>query len=75
MDAVWNGYFHHNMEDVLNQRWQWEKKDICRTIGGFRDLGYTTATQVINYTASHDEVRPEHEIKFYSAPHIAHPRG
>ena len=41
MDAVWNGYFHHNIEDVLNHRWQWEKKDIARTIGGFRDLGYT----------------------------------
>jgi 1,4-alpha-glucan branching enzyme len=75
MDAVWNGYFHHNMEDVLNHRWQWEKKDICRTIGGFRELGYVSATQVINYTASHDEVRPEHEIKFYSAGHVERPKG
>ena len=75
MDAVWNGYFHHNIEDVLNHRWQWEKKDIFRTIGGFRELGYSTATQVVNYTASHDEVRPEHEIKFYSAKHIERPAG
>ena len=30
---------------------------------------------MVNYTASHDEVRPEHEIKFYSAPHIARPKG
>ena len=29
MDAVWNGYFHHNIEDMLNHRWQWEKKDIA----------------------------------------------
>lgn len=75
MDAVWNGYFHHNLEDVLNHRWQWEKTDIARTIGGFRDLGYGTATQVVNYSASHDEVRPEHEIKFYSAKHIERPDG
>ncbi|MBK8048580.1 MAG: hypothetical protein IPK16_16555 [Anaerolineales bacterium] len=75
IDAVWNGYFHHNLEDVLNHRWQWEKKDIYRAIGGFRDLGYHTATQVINYTCSHDEVRPEHEIKFYSTAHIERPKG
>lgn len=75
MDAVWNGYFHHNIEDVLNHRWQWEQKDIARTIGGFRDLGYSTATQVVNYTCSHDEVRPEHEIKFYSAGHLERPKG
>ena len=75
MDAVWNGYFHHNLEEVLNHRWQWELKDICRTIGGFRDLGYSTATQLVNYTCSHDEVRPEHELKFYAAKHIERPAG
>jgi 1,4-alpha-glucan branching enzyme len=63
------------MEEVLNHRWQWEQKDICRTIGGFRDLGFSTATQVVNYTCSHDEVRPEHEIKFYSAPFLERPQG
>ena len=75
MDAVWNGTFHHTMEEVLSQRWQWERKDIHRAIGGFRDLGYSLATQVVNYTCSHDEVRPEHEIKFYAAKHIKRPPG
>ncbi len=75
MDAVWNGYFHHNLDEVLNQRWQWEKTDIFRTLGGFRELGFSTATQIVNYTCSHDEVRPEHEIKFYSAKHITRPSG
>ncbi len=73
MDAAWNGNFHHIMEDILNQRWEWEKKDIWRAIGGFRDYGFRAATDIINYTCSHDEVRPEHEIKFYSWAHIQHP--
>ncbi|CAN5579037.1 alpha-amylase family glycosyl hydrolase [soil metagenome] len=75
MDAAWNGNFHHIMEDILNQRWEWEKKDIWRAIGGFRDYGFRSATEVINYTCSHDEVRPEHEIKFYSWAHIQHPKN
>ena len=75
MDAVWNGHFHHTLDDVLNHRWEWEKKDIFRAIGGYRDMGFSTATQVINYSCSHDEVRPEHEIKFYSGKHIPKPEG
>ncbi|MEZ4867657.1 MAG: alpha-amylase family glycosyl hydrolase [Caldilineaceae bacterium] len=75
MDACWNGDFHHVLEDVLNQRWEWEKRDIFRALGGFRDLGYTSATQVVNYSCSHDEVRPEHEIIFYAQQHIARPAG
>jgi len=75
IDAAWNGDFHHIIDEVLNQRWQWERKDIKRAIGGFRDLGYGSAAQVINYTASHDEVRPEHEIHFYSARYMQRPRG
>lgn len=75
LDAAWNGTFHHTMEDVLNEHWEWEKKDIWRAIGGFRDEGFHSATQVINYTCSHDDVRPEHELKFYSAGHINLPPG
>lgn len=75
MDAAWNGEFHHVLDDVLNQRWQWEKQDIFRAIGGFREEGFSRADQIINYTCSHDEVRPEHEIKFYSGGHIDRPRG
>ncbi|MCX6048287.1 MAG: alpha-amylase family glycosyl hydrolase [Chloroflexi bacterium] len=75
MDAAWNGNFHHILEDILNQRWEWEKKDIWRALGGFRDYGYRSATEIINYTCSHDEVRPEHEIKFYSWAHIQHPKN
>ncbi len=75
MDAVWNGHFHHTLDDILNHRWEWEKKDIFRAIGGFRDMGFGTATQVVNYSCSHDEVRPEHEIKFYTGKHIARPKG
>jgi 1,4-alpha-glucan branching enzyme len=63
------------MDETLNQRWQWEKNDIWRALGGFRDEGFVSATQVVNYTCSHDEVRPEHELKFYSAGHINRPAG
>jgi 1,4-alpha-glucan branching enzyme len=73
MDAVWNGTFHHTVEDVLVQKWQWEQRDIFRAIGGYRDLGFGQADQVINYTCSHDEVRPEHEVLFYARQHIAKP--
>lgn len=75
MDAVWNGHFHHTIDDVTNQRWQWEHQDIFRALGGFRDEGFATATQLVNFTCSHDEVRPEHEIKYYSGRHIARPAG
>lgn len=70
LNAYWNGDFHHTLDDVLNQRWEWEKRDIFRAIGGFRENGLTTATQIVNYSCSHDEVRPEHEIVFYSQRHI-----
>ncbi len=75
LDSSWNGSFHHTIDNVLNQRWQWEKADIFRALGGFRDAGFETATQVVNFTCSHDEVRPEHEIKFYSAGNIVRPPG
>lgn len=75
MNACWNGRFHHTFEKVLNQRWQWEQQDVHRAIGGFREDGYAAADQVINFTCSHDEVRPEHEIKFYSAGHMLRPPG
>jgi 1,4-alpha-glucan branching enzyme len=75
MDAAWNGTFHHTLDDVLNQRWEWEKQDIWRALGGFREEGFHTATEVVNYTCSHDDVRPEHELKFYSSGHITRPPG
>ncbi len=75
MDACWNGDFHHTLDEVLNQRWEWEKKNIRHAVGGFRDLGYVRADQVVNYTASHDEVRTEHEVKYYSANNIERPKG
>ncbi len=75
MDACWNGDFHHTLDEVLNQRWEWEKKNIRHAVGGFRDLGYVRADQVINYTASHDEVRTEHEIKYYTSGNMARPAG
>lgn len=75
LDAYWNGDFHHVLDDILNQRWEWEKRDIFRAIGGFRENGLCTATQMVNYSCSHDEVRPEHEIIFYSQSHIARPDG
>jgi len=75
LDACWNGRFHHTMEQVLNQRWEWEKQDIFRAIGGYRDDGYRLASQVVNFTASHDEVRPEHEIKYYSWQNMQRPAG
>ena len=75
MDACWNGDFHHILDEVLNQRWEWEKKNIRHAVGGFRDLGYVRADQVVNYTASHDEVRTEHEIKYYSYGNMQRPKG
>jgi 1,4-alpha-glucan branching enzyme len=75
IDAAWNGRFHHVLDDVLNQRWEWEKRDIFRAIGGYRDDGFGAASQVINYSTSHDEVRIEHEIKFYTGQTIARPKG
>jgi 1,4-alpha-glucan branching enzyme len=75
LDACWNGSFHHVIDDVLNQRWAWEKVDIWRGLGGFREDGFAAATQIVNYTCSHDEVRPEHELKFYSAGNIVRPPG
>jgi 1,4-alpha-glucan branching enzyme len=73
LDAYWNGDFHHILDDMLNQRWEWEKRDIFRAIGGFRSQGLTMATGIVNYSCSHDEVRPEHEIIFYSQGHITRP--
>lgn len=75
LDAVWNGDFHHVMEEVLTQRWQWEQKDIFHALGGFRALGFGSAAQVINYTCSHDEVRPEHEIRYYTGRWMERPPG
>ena len=75
MDACWNGTFHHALDEVLNQRWQWEKTNIFQALGGFREEGFSNATQVVNFTCSHDEVRLEHELKFYSAGHISRPAG
>ncbi len=67
IDAVWNGAFHHVLEDCLSQAWQWEKQDLCHAFGGYRDQGFTRSDQVINYVVSHDERRPEHEIQFWGA--------
>lgn len=75
MDAIWSGDFHHVLEDVLNERWQWEKQDIFRALGGFREQGFSSATQTVNFSCSHDEVRPEHEVKFYSWRNIRAPQG
>ncbi len=75
MDAVWNGHFHHTLEDVLIQRWEWERRDLFRAVGGFRERGFARADQVINYTCSHDEVRPVHEVLFYARQHIQKPES
>ncbi len=75
MQAVWDGEFHHVLFDVLAQRWAWERRDIFRAIGGFRDRGFTRADQVVHYSCSHDEVRPEHEILFYARRYIQRPQG
>jgi 1,4-alpha-glucan branching enzyme len=75
MDAAWNGTFHHTVDQALNQRWAWETQDIFRALGGFRDEGFQAATAIVNYTCCHDEVRPEHEIKYYSLNHIRRPAG
>ena len=65
IDAVWNGAFHHGMENCLFQTWQWEQQDMPGVLGGFRRQGFTTATQVVNYICSHDERRPEYEIQHW----------
>lgn len=70
IDAVWNGAFHHTLENCLFQTWQWERQFLPGAFGGFRQQGFSRADQVINYVVSHDERRPEHEIQFWGA-HIA----
>lgn len=67
IDAVWNGAFHHALENCLFQTWQWERQDMPHCLGGFRAQGFERADQVINYVVSHDERRPEHEIQFWGA--------
>lgn len=71
MDVVWNGEFHHTLEEVWKQGCSGSSR-MCwvRAIGGYREQGFHRPEQVINYTASHDEVRPEHEILYYARPHI-----
>lgn len=73
VDAVWNGAFHHTMDNVLNQRWEWEKQDIKAAVGGYLSSGFREASELVNYTCSHDEVRPEHEIQYYTGRWIARP--
>jgi 1,4-alpha-glucan branching enzyme len=34
-------------------------------LGGFREQGFTSAAQVVNYVVSHDERRPEYEIQHW----------
>jgi len=70
IDAVWNGAFHHTLENCLFQTWQWERQFLPGAFGGFRQQGFAQADQVINYVVSHDERRPEHEIQFWGQ-HIA----
>ena len=60
---------------MINQRWQWERQDVRHAIGGYAQDGFESPAQLVNFTCSHDEVRPEHEIKFYSGRHIALPAG
>ncbi len=67
IDAVWNGAFHHTLENCLFQTWQWERQDLPHNLGGFRSQGFDRADQVINYVVSHDERRPEHEVQFWGA--------
>ncbi|MGQ9491206.1 MAG: alpha-amylase family glycosyl hydrolase [Anaerolineae bacterium] len=67
IDAVWNGAFHHALENCLFQTWQWELQDMPHCLGGFRSQGFERADQLINYVVSHDERRPEHEIQFWGA--------
>ncbi len=67
IDAVWNGTFHHTLENCLTQMWQWELQNLQHALGGFRSEGFTRADQVVNYVVSHDERRPEHEIQFWGA--------
>ncbi|MCB9116458.1 MAG: hypothetical protein H6639_16070 [Caldilineaceae bacterium] len=63
---------HLIRHDILNHRW--EEKKTSSAPGGYRDMGFSTATQVINL-CSHDEVRPEHEIKPPLRKHIPKPKG
>ena len=67
IDAVWNGAFHHTLENCLTQQWQWERQNLPFALGGYRTQGFSRADQVVNYLVSHDERRPEHEIQFWGA--------
>jgi 1,4-alpha-glucan branching enzyme len=69
VNAVWNGFFHHVLENCLFQNWEWERQDVWRAFGYFRAEGFEWADQIVNYVVSHDELRPEYEIQFYK-PHV-----
>ncbi len=45
IDAVWNGAFHHTLENCLFQTWQWERQDMPHNLGGFRARGSTGPTR------------------------------
>jgi 1,4-alpha-glucan branching enzyme len=76
IDAVWNGAFHHALENCLTQAWQWEYQNLQPALGGFRAQGFDRSDQVINYVVSHDERRPEHEIQFWGEHiRLADPKG
>ncbi len=42
IDAVWNGAFHHGLENCLFQTWQWERQSIVDVLGGFKRQGFTS---------------------------------
>lgn len=65
IDAVWNGAFHHGIENCLFQTWQWEQQDVPAVLGGFRKQGFNSPSEVVNYVVSHDERRPEYEIQHW----------
>jgi 1,4-alpha-glucan branching enzyme len=69
IDAVWNGTFHHVLENCLLQTWQWERQDVWRAWGSSCSQGFARADQLVNYVVSHDEPRPEHELQYY-AQHV-----
>jgi 1,4-alpha-glucan branching enzyme len=66
IDAVWNGAFHHALENCLFQTWQWECQDVTDAFAGFHRQGFSRGDQVVNYVVCHDERRPEFELEHYA---------
>ena len=71
IDAVWNGAFHHALENCLFQTWQWERQEMPAVLGGFRKQGFRAADQIVNYVVQPRRAPPGARDPVLGRPHSA----